>query len=156
MAAAGAAIGVVLAVSACGSGTKVEVVRLRSANPLTQDLYVRVKGPAGAVRYLAGALSAGAFRRDQVGFFLPPSRRHRTALCSFTHIITSEDVPNLQRWRGKTIKLSVYGQSSYAGSFCRALRPAITERAPDEGKARPLPGRTSRAAKQNAPAKKTR
>jgi hypothetical protein len=140
-----AAIGLVLAASACGGGTKVEAVRLRSANPLTQDLFVRVEGPAGAVKYLSQALTTGAFRKDQIGFFIPPPRHHPRALCSFTHTISAEDVPNLQRWIGKRIRLAVYGQTSYAGTFCRALRPAITEHPPGGAKGVSGSGTTSRS-----------
>jgi hypothetical protein len=154
-AAAAAAIGLVLAASACGDGTKVEVVRLRSANPLTQDLFVRVEGPAGAVKYLSQALTTGAFRKDQSGFFIPPPRHHRTALCSFTHTISAEDVPNLQRWIGKRIRLAVYGETSYAGTFCRALRPAITEHPPRGARRGSGSGTTSRSRSPTRKAQET-
>lgn len=119
---------VILALSACGgSGSRTEVVRLRSANPLTSDLYVRIKGPAGAVAYLARRLTTGAFQEDRIGVFAPPARHHgRRPICSFTHAINAFDAPDLQRWRGKKVKLTVYG---VAGIFCRALGAGIYQAA---------------------------
>ena|SRR5947207_8391967 len=82
---------IVLTAAGCGSSsTKVEVLRLRSANPLTSDLYVRVKGPAGAVSYIAQGLVRGALSENGAGkaggFFVPPNvRRHRA--CSYSHTI---------------------------------------------------------------------
>src|SRR5579875_1534128 len=45
----GVLLTVAVATSACAAaGNKTTVLRLRSANPLTSDLYVRIRGPAGA------------------------------------------------------------------------------------------------------------
>lgn len=111
-----------LTASACGSvSTKTEVLRLRSANPVTSDLYVRMRGPAGAVNYIAQGLVRGAFSKAAGGFFVPPNL-HRQRACSFDHTIDDADSPNLQAWRGRKITIAVYGSSSYAGTYCRGIR----------------------------------
>lgn len=114
---------VIFIAAGCGSASHTEVVRLRSANPLTSNLYVRIKGPAGAVSYIAQRLSGAAFEEAETGVFAPPSRLYgRRPICSFTHTISSLDAPNIQRWQGKKVTLNVYGA---AGIFCRALGSAI-------------------------------
>lgn len=112
-----------LIASACGVSTKVEVLRLRSANPLTSDLYVRLKGPSGAVSYIAKGLVRGAFSRDAGGFFVPPTVRRQKA-CSVSHTIEDVDSPHLQAWRGKKLTITVYGNSSYAATYCQGIRSA--------------------------------
>src|SRR6266567_6388672 len=68
--------GLMLMACACGSnGTRTEVLRLRSANPVTSDLYVRMRGPAGAVSFIAKGLISGGFSKGAEGFFLPPRLR---------------------------------------------------------------------------------
>jgi hypothetical protein len=113
-----------LAASACGASTKVEVLRLRSANPLTSDLYVRLRGPAGAVSYISQGLIRGAFSKGGRGFFVPPGG-HRRKACSFSHTIGYADSPKLQAWRGKKMRITVYGNSSYAAIYCRGIRSAV-------------------------------
>ena len=114
---------VVLTAAGCGSASRTETVRLQSANPLTADLYVRIKGPEGAVSYIAKRLRGAAFQEANTGAFAPPSRLHgRRPICSFTHTITSLDAPDIQRWQGKKVTLNIYGA---AGIFCRALGSAI-------------------------------
>jgi hypothetical protein len=111
-----------LTASACGAvDSRTEVVRLRSANPLTSDLYVRMRGPAGAVHYIAQGLIRGAFGSQAEGFFVPPDvRRQKT--CSFSHTISSLDSPQLQAWRGRKMKITVYGNSSYAATYCQGIQ----------------------------------
>ena len=112
----------VLVAAACGgNGSKVEVLRLRSQNPLTSNIYIRVKGPSGAVNYVVQRLETGAFTQEKVAGFVPPARRHRRALCSLTHTIASADAPDLQQWSGKKVRLTLYGD---AGIFCETLRSA--------------------------------
>jgi len=114
-----------LTVSACGAvDSRTEVLRLRSANPVTSDLYVRMRGPAGAVNYIAQGLIRGAFNKAAGGFFVPPNL-HRQKACSFGHTIGFEDSPDLQAWRGKKITIAVYGSSSYAGTYCRGIRAGL-------------------------------
>jgi hypothetical protein len=114
-----------LTASACSSeSTKTEVLRLRSANPVTSDLYVRMRGPAGAVNYIAQGLIRGAFSKAAGGFFVPPNL-HRRKACSFDHTIGYTDSPDLQAWRGKKITIAVYGKSSYAGTYCRGIRAGL-------------------------------
>jgi|SRR5579884_296717 len=109
--------------SACGAaGTQTEIVRLRSANPLTSGLSVRIRGPAGAVGYLARGLAAGAFG-EQRGVFAPPHARRRA--CSFSHTIGPLDAPGLQPWRGRTVSVAVYGQGVSAVTYCLALRTGV-------------------------------
>jgi hypothetical protein len=117
----------VLTAAACGSGgSRTEVVRLRSANALTSDLYVQMRGPAGAVNYIAQGLSRGAFSSQAEGFFVPPDVRRQKA-CSLSHTIGYLDAPKLQAWRGKKIKITVYGKSSYAAAYCNGLQVGIFE-----------------------------
>jgi hypothetical protein len=113
-----------LTVSACGGvDSKTEVLRLRSANPVTSDLYVRVKGPTGAVKYIAQGLIRGAFSRRAEGLFVPPDVRRQEA-CSFSHTISVFDSRRLQAWRGKKLKITVYGNNSYAATYCRGIHVA--------------------------------
>ena len=119
--------GLMFVACACGSnGTKTEVLRLRSANPLTTDLYVRMRGPAGAVSFIAKGLITGGFSKDAEGFFLPPRLRQQK-VCSFSHTIGYADAPNLQAWRGRKMTITVYGNSSYAATYCQGIRAGIYE-----------------------------
>ena len=99
---------------------------MRSANALTSDLYVQMRGPAGAVDYIAQGLSRGAFSSQAEGFFVPPDVRRRDA-CSLSHTIGYLDAPKLQPWRGKKIRITVYGRSSYAATYCNGLQVGIFE-----------------------------
>jgi hypothetical protein len=111
---------VMLAACACGNSNRTKAELLRSANPVTSDLYLRVKGPAGAVSYITQGAMTGAFSRIREGFFVPPRVRHHKA-CSFTHIIGVGDAPDLQKWRGKKTSITVYGNSSYAAIYCLGI-----------------------------------
>jgi hypothetical protein len=114
-----------LTASACGSsGTKTEVLRLRSANPVTSDLYVRMKGPAGAVSFISKRLITGGFSKDAEGVFLPPRLRQKKT-CSLRHTIGYADAPDLQAWNGRKMTITVYGNSSYAATYCRGIRFVI-------------------------------
>jgi len=119
----GAVLGaLLLTAAACGSiDSRTEVVRLRSANPLTSDLYVRMRGPAGAVNYIAQGLSRGAFSSQAEGVFVPPDVRRQKA-CSLSHTIDYADASKLQAWRGKKIRITVYGKNSYAATYCNGLQ----------------------------------
>src|SRR5690242_3693048 len=113
-----------LMASACGGvDSRTEVLRLKSANPLTSDLYVRVKGPAGAVNFIEQGLVRGALGSKAEGFFVPPTVRRQKA-CSFSHTISAFDSPQLQPWRGKELKMTVYGNSIYAETYCRGIQAA--------------------------------
>ena len=119
--------GLMLMACACGSnGTRTEVLRLRSANPVTSDLYVRMRGPAGAVSFIAKGLITGGFSKGAEGFFLPPRLRQQK-VCSFSHTISYADAPDLQAWRGRKMTITVYGNSSYAATYCRGIRAGIYE-----------------------------
>ena len=119
----------ILAMAGCG-GRPPRTEVLRSANPLTSDIWVRITGPGGAVNYIAQGFMAGGdfdkfrFRKDRrEGLFLPPRVRDRK-LCSSTHKIRSEDAPQLQRWRGSTLEITVYGRKISA-VYCAVLGPYI-------------------------------
>lgn len=121
----GVLLTVAVATSACAAaGNKTTVLRLRSANPLTSDLYVRIRGPAGAVRYLARGLTAGAFGDETGGAFVPPGARRRRA-CTLSHRISVLDAPSLQAWRGRKVTVAVYGDEAYATIYCRGLVAGI-------------------------------
>jgi len=116
------------ALTVCGCGSshpRTEV--LRSANPLTSDIYLRITGPGGAVSYVTKRLAGGGFskfsftKQPRQRLFLPLRVRDRK-LCASTHTIRSGDTPDLQKWRGKTLEISVYGNST-SGIFCAALGP---------------------------------
>lgn len=119
---------VTLAVAACGSAhPRTEV--LKSANPFTSDIYLRITGPGGAVSYIGQELTGGAFRKfkfneaDKQGLFLPPGVRDRK-LCSSTHTIRSADAPELQKWSGRKLAITVYGNRT-SSIFCAALGPGL-------------------------------
>jgi hypothetical protein len=121
-------VSLTLALAACGSGhPRTEV--LRSASPLTSDIYLRITGPGGAVSYMAQELSGGAFTRYRFneppgsGLFVPPDARDRK-LCASTHTIRSEDAPELQKWQGRTLAITVYGKET-SSLFCAALGPGL-------------------------------
>jgi hypothetical protein len=117
-------IALLLTASGCGGvDSRTEVLRLRSANPLTSDLYVQMRGPAGAVQQIAQGLVRGAFSSEAEGSFVPPGARTHRA-CSFSHTIGSFDSPHLQAWRGKQMKITVYGNSSYAATYCQGIQEA--------------------------------
>jgi hypothetical protein len=119
---------VTLTASSCGAGEKPTKQLLRSNNPLTSDLYVQIKGPAGAVSKIANAIETGAFTNiklgpvppyGQSGSFVPPLlQRHR--ICLFAQTIQPADSPQLQAWRGKKITFTVYGSRQDSSAlYCR-------------------------------------
>jgi hypothetical protein len=114
----------------CGSGhPRTEV--LRSTSPITSDIYLRITGPGGAVYYVAQRFSAGdAFSRFRFhktassdGVFLPPPLRERK-LCSATHRIRSGDAPQLQKWRGRTLAITIYGRK-VSRIYCAVLTGSL-------------------------------
>jgi hypothetical protein len=115
---------VLLSTTSCGaSKNEAETAILRSSNPLTSDLYIRIHGPAGAVDYIADEMITGAFIKNREGFFAPPRlpESFDQRVCSIDHIISSTDSPNLQAWRGKQTTIAVYGDESYAAVYCRGI-----------------------------------
>lgn len=116
--------GLLFALSACGNGNKPKHEVLKSANVLSGDLYVRVAGPTGVVDYVVNRLKASAFDTYGQGAFLPPPVRHhrREKVCSITHSIGAADSSSLQSWRGKTVRVDVYGHSKNSEAiFCQIL-----------------------------------
>jgi hypothetical protein len=115
----------VLAAPGCGASNKPNKQLLRSTVPLASDLYVQIKGPAGAVSKIVNAMKAGAFTKIKSGrvpaygaggSFVPPRvERHR--VCLFAHTIQPVDSAQLQPWLGKKITFTVYGNSS-SEFFC--------------------------------------
>jgi hypothetical protein len=123
---------VMLTASGCGAGAGNEPTTelLRSANPLTADIYVQIRGPSGAVHEIADAFETGAFAHETkaftkagVGFFVPPRlhhRLHQQRICLFTQTIRPWHSPTLQPWVGKKVTIWVYGNKSSARLFyCR-------------------------------------
>jgi hypothetical protein len=51
--------------------------------------------------------------------FVPPRVRERK-LCASTHVIRADDAPQLQKWRGRTLAITIYGQQS-SRIFCAVL-----------------------------------
>ena len=90
-------------------------------------MYLRITGPGGAVHYLSKRLrQAHLFDRfnfheasGKEGVFLPPSVRERK-LCASTHVIKPYDASQLQKWRGRTLAVTVYGQK-VDRIFCAGL-----------------------------------
>jgi hypothetical protein len=112
------------AMCGCGNGNKPKREVLKSANQLSGDLYVRVAGPTGVVDYVVNRLKASAFDTYGQGPFLPPSVRHhrRDKVCSITHSIGDADSSSLQPWRGKRVRVDVYGHNkSSEAIFCQIL-----------------------------------
>lgn len=120
---------VVLALSGCG-GSHPRTELLQSANPLTSDISVQITGPGGAVSYVGQRLiTVGDFgkydlRKDPKGGFLVPPRIRDHKLCGSTHVIRLTDAPQLQKWRGRTLAVTVYGKKS-STIFCAALGPGL-------------------------------
>jgi len=91
------------------------------------DIYLRITGPGGAVHYIAQRFrGAGEFKgftfhtsADREGAFLPPGVRERK-LCASTHVIQAYDAPRLQKWRGRTLAISIYGQKT-SRIYCAVL-----------------------------------
>jgi hypothetical protein len=121
-------VAAILTLTGCGSSHPRTQV-LRSANPLTSDMYIRVTGPGGAVSYvtekiMSGGLSRYSLRKEgRKGFFVPPRITDRK-ICASTHTIRSSDAPALQAWRGRTIEITVYGGKS-SMFYCAGLGPGI-------------------------------
>lgn len=125
-----ALVGVILAASGCGaSSNKPAAELLRSANPLTSDFYLQIKGPAGAVDEIANKIEAGAFTRKAGaalskagdGSFVPRRLHDRLQghqICLFVRTIQPWDSPALQEWVGKTITISAYGNKRFL-LWCR-------------------------------------
>lgn len=112
------------AMSGCGNGNKPKREVLKSANLLSGDLYVRVAGPTGVVNYIVDRLKASAFDTYGHGAFLPPPvRRHRRErVCSITRSIGDADSSSLQSWRGKRVRMDVYGKNKNSEAiFCQIL-----------------------------------
>ena len=118
---------VTLAMVGCGSGhPRTEV--LRATNPLTSDIYLRITGPGGAVYYIAQRFRGSAeFKRLRIhktaggsdGPFAPPGVRERK-LCASTHVIRADDAPQLQKWRGRTLEITIYGEET-SRIYCAVL-----------------------------------
>jgi hypothetical protein len=110
----------------CG-GSHPRTAVLRGTNPLLSDIYLRITGPGGAVYYIAqrfrrgGGFKGFRFRKTAGSerVFLPPSVRERK-LCASTHIIRADDAPQLQKWRGKTLEITIYGEKT-SGIYCSVL-----------------------------------
>ena len=118
------AAALLVAMSGCGNGNKPKREVLKSANLLSGDLYVRVAGPTGVVDYVVNRLKASAFDTYGRGAFLPPPvRRHRREkVCSITHSIGEADSSSLQPWRGKRVRVDVYGRNKTSEAiFCQIL-----------------------------------
>lgn len=118
------AAALLVAMSGCGNGNKPKREVLKSANLLSGDLYVRVAGPTGVVDYVVNRLKASAFDTYGHGAFLPPPLRHhrREKVCSITHSIGEADSSSLQPWRGKRVRVDVYGRNKTSEAiFCQIL-----------------------------------
>lgn len=122
---AAALAAVTLAIAGCGgSYSRTEVLRSTWTG---SNVYLRITGPAGAVHYLSQRLQqAHLFARfnfhetsSTEGVFLPPTVRERK-LCASTHVIKPYDASQLQKWRGRTLAVSVYGKE-ISRIFCAGL-----------------------------------
>jgi hypothetical protein len=119
-------ITVALAMAGCGSShPRTEV--LRGTNPVVSDIHLRITGPGGAVYYIAqrfrgsGPFNGFSFHKTagSEGAFLPPRIRERK-LCASTHVIRADDAPQLQKWRGSTLEITIYGEET-SRIFCAVL-----------------------------------
>lgn len=126
--------GVCGTMTGCG-GSHPRTELLSSANPRSPKIYVRITGPGGAVNYAGdrfityGGFSRYSLRKDpRGGFFVPPRILDRK-LCASTHIIRPGDAPQLQKWRGRTLAITVYGAKT-STLFCAALGPGLYQGGP--------------------------
>lgn len=119
-----------VAMSGCGNGNKPKREVLKSANLLSGDLYVRVAGPTGVVDYVVNRLKASAFDTYGHGAFLPPPLRHhrREKVCSITHSIGEADSSSLQPWRGKRVRVDVYGRNKTSEAIFCQIVPLVLAR----------------------------
>ena len=119
-----------VAVTGCGNGNKPKREVLKSANLLSGDLYVRVAGPTGVVDYVVNRLKASAFDTYGRGAFLPPPVRHhrREKVCSITHSIGEADSSSLQPWRGKRVRVDVYGRNKTSEAIFCQIVPLVLAR----------------------------
>jgi hypothetical protein len=121
---AAGAVGTFLAFnSSPTTGPRTEV--LRSEGPFP-DIWIRITGPGGAVSYIGHRfLTGGDFSRFTLhkeptkGLFLPPPV-HQQKLCGATHLIQPGDAPQLQRWQGKKLAITIYGRKDSA-IYCAVL-----------------------------------
>jgi hypothetical protein len=127
---AGVLAAVVLAMAGCG-GSHPRTQVLRATAPVLSDIYVRITGPGGAVSNTAQLFRRGGvfdrfnFREaaDREGVFLPPPVR-RQKLCASTHVIQAGDAPQLQKWRGKTLEITIYGKK-VSRIYCSVLTSTL-------------------------------
>ncbi|HET8557849.1 MAG TPA: hypothetical protein VFL58_11135 [Gaiellaceae bacterium] len=124
------AAALLVAMSGCGNGNKPKREVLKSANLLSGDLYVRVAGPTGVVDYVVNRLKASAFDTYGHGAFLPPPLRHhrREKVCSITHSIGEADSSSLQPWRGKRVRVDVYGRNKTSEAIFCQIVPLVLAR----------------------------
>jgi len=124
---------VALITSSCGASSKPTKQLLRSKNPLTSDIYLQIKGPAGAVSKITDAIESAAFtklkagavpRYGEGGAFVPPHVQ-RNQVCLFAETIQPWDSPQLQPWVGKKITFTAYGTKSDSQLFCRLIRGVL-------------------------------
>jgi hypothetical protein len=114
---------VTVGASSCGDSSRTTRQLLRSENPITSDLYFQIKGPAGAVNYIADRVKSGAFIKYSEGFFVSPRLHHelhQTRVCEYVHTVATTDSPKLQPWLGKKMTIVVYGKPNYR-LFCRLI-----------------------------------
>lgn len=118
-----------LVLAGCG-GSQPRTELLRSSDLRTLDIYVRITGPGGAVSYTAqrfmtsSGFSRYGLRKDpRGGFFVPPNILERK-LCASTHAIGPGDAPQLRKWLGKKLEITIYGAKT-ADLFCAALGPGL-------------------------------
>lgn len=125
---------VTLTASSCGASDKPTKQLLRSNISLTSDLYVQIKGPAGAVSKVASAIESGAFTKIKTGavppygdggsLVPPPVQRHR--VCLYAQTIRPADSPQLQPWLGRKITFTVYGVNRNSTLiYCRLIAAVI-------------------------------
>ena len=121
---------VTLAMAGCGSShPRTEV--LRATNPLPSNIYLRITGPGGAVYYIAqrfrGSAEFNGFSFHKTagseGAFLPPPVRARK-LCASTHVIQAYDAQQLQKWRGRTLAITIYGEKT-SRIYCAVLNGSL-------------------------------
>jgi hypothetical protein len=57
------------------------------------------------------------------GIFMPPSIREQK-LCAATHVIQPGDASQLQKWQGRKLAITIYGNKESA-LFCAVLGPGL-------------------------------
>src|SRR5436305_2599112 len=128
-------VGLIVLVAAAAAGAFLAFHASRSTNPRTEvlraasplsDIWIRITGPGGAVSYVGhrflteGLVSRVTLRKAPTKGFLLPTALREQKLCAATHLIQPGDAPELQKWKGRKVEITIYGKKTSA-LYCAVL-----------------------------------